>query len=143
MNYGERVLLSEPGVQVTSARFVVGHQTYPIMGITSVTQFYVPKPSSTVATGCGLAFVFGFFPAFIFAVLAFSSGSAALGWTAGFFGLAGLAVVGISIGTASVPNKYGVAITSAGSQVRPLVSQDLGHVQRVVGALNHALSMRG
>lgn len=43
--YGARpefTILQEPGVLVTSARFVVGQQTYPIANLTAVAPFTIP-----------------------------------------------------------------------------------------------------
>lgn len=140
MQYGygaprqEVQLLSEGWVQVTSARFVVGHQTYPLAGITSVAPFTVPKDASFawfLAVGSSLG---------ILASLGMMAVSVAVGFV--FLLIAG-AVLGFAIYEIKTKKAiHGVVICTSGMQVQALSSPDLQFVSRVVGSLNQALAMR-
>ncbi len=116
------------GVQVTSSRFVVGGQMYPVAAITSVAPFSIPAQRAGLIL---LAALLGLF----------TLGSAlAARWGAVFlFGtLAGLCGWRAS---ARVP-MHGVIITTSGMQIRPLTSANLVFVQQVVAALHQAVASR-
>jgi hypothetical protein len=134
----ERQLVAEPGVLVTSARVVVGQQTYPVAGISSVAPFTQRAHNPPNGVGIGMMIVG--------ALLVL--GGIGQDFTGGavLTVIFGAALVG---GAALVfkfsprkPDVHGVVITSAGAQFRALETTDLHQVSRVVGAINHALSMR-
>jgi hypothetical protein len=131
----ETQLLAEPGVVVTTARFVVGFQTYPISSITTVAPF-------TVQPSRGGAYLLGAFVSL--PALGTLLGGASLGSGTGiFFGLvlAGIAALCFWHG-AQKKAEHGLLVATSGMQVRALVTHDLGQVQRVLGALNHAIASR-
>lgn len=126
---GQEVPLLNMGwVQVTSARFVVGHQTYPINGITSVAPFSVApnRNGPFLLIGIALIVLFGGFAGQ-------SGGTAVLGL---IMGAIGIALVALAKPT------HGVTIMTAGMNVRALVSKDIALVHGVVTALNQAIAMR-
>lgn len=136
--YGARqefTILQEPGVIVTSARFIVGQQTYPMAGLTAVAPF--TDPPSTIGSIVGTLCVGGL--AAISGLAAYFAGSG-LGF--GVTGLLGAAATVILVLGMMKKPMHGVRIATAGGQVHALFSRDIQHVQRVVGALNQALSMR-
>ncbi len=128
-------LLAEQGVQVTSARFVVYQQTYPIAGITSVAPFSVP--SSNTGPGCLIAFAALFCIAPLVRLL--WDGDVKAGALVLFPG--SLLALGVWWFRSRKPS-YGVVIWTAGANVRALTSQDGMFVQRVIGALNQAIASR-
>lgn len=126
-------LLAEQGIQVTSARFVVYQQTYPLNGITHVAPFSF-QPSRTGALLGGM----------LFGLLTCICGGSAMSGDgsigpAFFFALLTAACVWSFVSKKMV---HGVVVSTAGMQQRPLMTTDAGLVHRVVGALNHAISMR-
>lgn len=129
-------ILSVDGVQVTSARFICWQQTYPIGGITSVSPFTVPasKGAPTLA-----AFWSGGW-ALIWLVSAIISGGG--GQPIVFFLFSVACTVGCVFWARSLKDSHGVMITTAGMNVRAVVSPNLQYVHAIVGALNQALAMR-
>jgi hypothetical protein len=121
-------LLAEYGVQVTTARFVVGSQLYPIAGLTKVDTFFIPAQRGNPILG---AVFFGL---------------VALGCLPGHAFVAALiflALCGICIAVArSKRPMYGIIIWTAGTNVRAILSFDQGHVMRVLQALHHAIGSR-
>jgi hypothetical protein len=131
-------IFSAPGVMVTSARFVVGQQTYPLSGITSVSPFTV------FATKNG-AILWTFWSALwvVIWAIAAAMGSGGSGYGTGFASFISLCSVVIGVlWWRSLKDSYGVAITAAGMNVKAVVSRDPAFVQHVCAALNQALSMR-
>jgi len=131
----EHVFLAEGGVQVTSARFTVFQQMYPISGITSVSPFTLPA-----SRGAPLALVtiFGIFALFSF--VGFLSSP-----NAGSF--LGLLITGaiVALGVfwfRSCKPIHVVMIATSGMQARALSTRDAGFAHRVVLALNHAVISR-
>ncbi len=121
-------LFEERGVRVTSARFVVYQQTYPIDGITSIAPFTVRARRSTpiLLTCIGsltllVALVLGAMGGMLLGLLALASG---IGWLT------------------QCKATHGVMIATAGMNVRALTSQNFGLILRVVAALNQAVAMR-
>lgn len=125
-------LLAEQGIQVTSARFIVYQQTYPINGITSVAPFSFQPSRTGPVVG---AILFG------------------LGTLGGLGALRHEGSIGMPFVCAlltgacvwwfiSIKAQHGVMVSTAGMQHRALVTTDQGLVARVVHALNQAISMR-
>ncbi|MBX3188399.1 MAG: hypothetical protein KF819_15385 [Labilithrix sp.] len=124
----EYPILSEQGVTVTTARFVVYQQTYPIAGITSVAPFQQPASRGGPIL---LACLFG-----LMMFVGFAGG--AIGG-----GLFFLVLMGICIAVAaSRKDTFGVVVWTAGTNVRALVTHDGAFVGRVVVALNQAIASR-
>jgi len=128
----EITFFAEQGVQVTSSRFVVHGQLYPLAGITSVAPFTTPpKRLGLVA----LAAVFGFFT--LASLGSLISRGAVLPLLV-FAVLTALCIWGIRRQKAT----HGVLIATAGMQVKALTSPDVAFVQQVVGALHQAVASR-
>jgi hypothetical protein len=123
----ERVLLSEGYVSVSTSRFVVGSQTYPMANVSSVKSFTAPAKTG--------------FPILLLVV----------GIIAGFSAFANkealvvaipLIALGIFLLRAAKPTFY-VALTTASGEVRPVGSKDQAYVERIITALNEAVVARG
>jgi hypothetical protein len=115
------------GVQVTSSRFVVFGQMYPLQGVTSVSPFTAPAKRAALIL---LAVLVGLL------MLMCLSHSLPL---AAFFGVG----AGICVWRAfAQKDLHGVAITTAGMQVRAFTSHDIALVQQIVGALHQAIATR-
>lgn len=115
----EQPLLTEKGVTVTTARLVVGSATYPIANLTLVRH--------EVRRRILWAVVAGFF------------GLASVPQGAGVTVL-GLALLGLAVWLAWP--KHNIVITTAGTNVVAMQSFNRAFAERVVGAINHALTMR-
>jgi hypothetical protein len=113
----EQPLLAERGVQVTTARFIVGGTTYPISGIVAVSPFSEPPNWVSIV-------IWGLF-----------------GLLTIWFGV-GVVPLGYALWILIKGGQYGVAIQTASGNVRALVSKDAAFAQRVAMALNNALAMR-
>jgi hypothetical protein len=131
----EHVFFAEGGVQVTSARFTVHQQMYPVAAITSVSPFSLP---ASKGAPIGLVLIFGFF---------FSLSLAGLinGPNAGSF--VSLVVTGafVALGVfwyRSRKPTHVVMITTSGMQARVLSTLDPAFAHRVVIALNQAVISR-
>lgn len=121
-------MLAEKGVQVTTTRFVVGRETYPIHEITSVAPYTV-KPK--IAGGAALA---------IFALLA---SPAAIHTGSTSFELACVVVLVLSIAYAATRRTtHVIAVATAGFSTPALVSTDMLFSKRVLATLKHSISMR-
>lgn len=129
-------ILQEQNVLVTTARFVVGQQTYPIVNLTAVAPFTIPP--SMVGSFIGCIAVSGL--AAVCALANWLTPGASIGYIlAGIFGA--LALVILVLGMMKKP-MHGVKVATAGGQVQALFTPDLQFAHRVVGALNQALSRR-
>lgn len=127
-------IFAAQGVQVTSARFVVGMKTYPIAAITSVAPlFFPPQTSGPVAAilfcSMGLLVSWG-----IYAI----DGT----WGATFAAIFAAGIVGGVFAYRAKKPGYGVLITTSGMNVQALTTWDGAFSQHVIGALNQAVSMR-
>ena len=131
----ERVLLEESGVTVTTARFMVGAQTYAMSSVNSVASFTVRE--SRLAAGCGVLIGVGFL---LFGASAiFEPRSRGVGI---LLVLAAVALF-VVIGSKVAKHTYAVRLTTSSGQVEALQSKELEFVQRVVKALNDAIVARG
>lgn len=128
-------LFAGPGIQITTARFVVGHQTYPIGGITTVAPFSVPAQTGGPIAMIGLG---GFFA--LCGAAGLVDGNAGALFGSMLFG-APLIAGGI-LWYRSRRATHGVVITTSGMNVRALVTQDIALVHGVVQALNQAIASR-
>ena len=117
----EKTFLSEGGVTVTNARFIVPSQTYAVSGITSVknSQDY---PKRLYPIVCGL---FGF----IFLVSATG------------FGLFLLVIA--AIWWIGQKTQYHILLTTSSGEAKALSSNDGSFISKVVNALNEAIVARG
>lgn len=138
----EVVLFNGVGVQVTSARFICGHQTYPVSNITSVAPFTVHPSKTGIVLGIVFSVGLVLLGLLMMAVAAAAESGAAAGL--GFmFLVLGLMIVGACIYFSRLMKPtHGVSITTSGMNVRALTSPDLALVNGVLSALNQALSMR-
>lgn len=135
----ETVLLAERGIQVTTARLIVGTQTFPLHSIGSVSPLFIPKET----VGATMAVVIA-----VLAGLPMSSCCIWLGESARSFGytllVATICMIVIAIAHAATRKTFhGVNVATPLGRVPIAVSDDQAFAQRVLGALNHALSMRG
>jgi hypothetical protein len=124
---GERVFLSEGGVQVSNSRFMVLGQTYAMSGITSVTALELRplRKGAIICIALGL-------------LMLFMVGNQSQGVTGGLF------FVGIGLlWWALKKNKYSMVLNSASGEVEALTSTDALFISRVVAALNEAIAARG
>ncbi|CAN5901411.1 hypothetical protein BH11MYX4_BH11MYX4_01960 [soil metagenome] len=134
----ETVLLSEPGLQVTTARLVVGYLTYPIASITSVTPFTVTAnmrvPNAAVVLGLVVNLA---------ALGAIRMGTENKGgW---LFVVAMIGSIAFFWGLYQVRTRqtvHGISVATSGTEVRAFHSPDLARVHRVLGALNQAIGSR-
>lgn len=128
MAQGERTFLSDGGVTVTQARFMVPGQTYAMSGVTSVKSL-VESPSRK-----------GPLAVMAFGILVLLSGA-----QSGAGGvLLGMAIAGIGgLWWYLQKPKYIVVLHSASGESRAYVSADGGLVGRIVSALNDAIVARG
>ena len=123
----EQTLLSEGNVSVSTARFVVEGQMYPISGITSVkslTQRPIKWPMILIAFGViSLANVI-------------AEGNIDVLWFVVFFGGGGLLwmIKGV---------KYILVLSTASGEVQALTSRNQAFIIRIVNALNQAIVQRG
>lgn len=124
-----------PGVLVTSARFVVGSQLYPISGITSV--------SAQTKLGDRLIWYIGA-SLFLLPAIAIVVGGLLFGsLTVATFAvpLIVIGVIVVLIGR-SVRDVHSVWITTSGMQIAAITHRDLGAIQQVVSALHQAIVSR-
>jgi len=134
----ERPLLSEPGLVVTTARFVVGHQTYPIQGIATVAPY-------TVAAKRVANYVVGGF--FAFSTFGNCVGTdlaenGAGGKIVTMFFTAGIAALAFWLAKQKKDTHGIMLATSAGGRIQAFMTQDGPQMVRVLGALNQAIASR-
>lgn len=125
----ERVILSEGDVSVSTARFVVGAQTYPISNVSSVKWFATP-PNTSLAV---LLILLGAL-LLVYAITQKEAGAVFLAVGA----LGG----GVALWRASKAVCH-VVLATSGGEVRAVSSTDRASVERIVGALNQAIVSRG
>ena len=125
----ERVFLQEGHVSVSSARFVVGAQTYPMANVSSVKAFASP-PNVTLQVLMLLAAI-----VWTISILARSA------WGELFFSVA-LLVLGIVL-LKVAKTTHPVALTTSAGEVRPVSAYDKAYIDRIVAALNQAVVSRG
>jgi hypothetical protein len=131
----ETPIFNVGGVQVTTARFICWQQTYPIGGITSVSPFTV-FASKSGPNGWGVwSALWGVI--WFVGLLNGAGANAVIG-----FIFSALCVAACVAWARSKKDSYGVMITTAGMNVRAVVSADREFVGNIIGALNYALSMR-
>lgn len=117
----EQTFLSENGVTVTNARFLVPTQTYAVTGITSVkNDKETPKRSYPI--WCG---IIGLLLLFSIPILGGALIVLAIVWWIG------------------QKPRYHVFLTTAGGETKALSSQNGPFISRVVQALNDAIVARG
>lgn len=137
----EQQLFAAGGVQVTTARLVCWNQTYPMASISSVSTFIVPASQS--GFGWAVFFGLGALGSFAMAALGIAVSSTEMALVFGLLTACSTTfAILISRAVRARKPSYGVMISTAGMQVRAVVSPDGPMVQAIVGALNHALSMR-
>lgn len=119
------------GVQITSSRFVVGTQMYPLAGITSVSPFTIPPKR------------FGLILGALFSLLLTTGAVTPLVEGKPIAFLLFAAITGLFVWRVTQRKTvHGVTISTAGMQVRALTSPDVTFVQQVVGALHQAIASR-
>ncbi len=120
----EKTFLSEGGVTVTNARFIVSAQTYAMSGVTSVKSFeeMPSRKGPIILIAIGLLAMLGGKDTIVVALLFLAGGIA---WW--FLAKA----------------KYYVLLSSASGEAKALSSPDRDWIGRVVGALNDAIVHRG
>jgi ABC-type Fe3+ transport system permease subunit len=117
----EKTFLSEGGVTVTNARFIVSSQTYAMSGITSVKNSQEP-PKRSYPIICGLL---------------------------GLLFLVGVPLLGIVLVILAIvwwigqKSQYHVLLTTASGEMKALSSTDGDLITKVVQALNDAIVARG
>jgi hypothetical protein len=116
----ERVFLQEGNVSVSDKRFVVGAQTYPLSGITSI-KSHQQVPSRVIPIVIGL---FGLL------VLASSVAGGAIAILVAFL-----------IWFLQKP-AYSVVLSTAAGEQQALMAPDRAYIERVVQALNNAVVAR-
>ena len=134
----ETLLLSEPGLLVTTARLVVGSLTYPIATITSVAPFTVTAdmrgPNAAVVLGLVVNLA---------AVVATKMGTEnKCGW---LFVVAVIGSIAFCWGLYQARTRqtvHGISVATASMQVRVFHSPDLARAHRLLGALNQAIASR-
>jgi hypothetical protein len=134
----ETLLLSEPGLQVTTARLVVGYRTYPIAAIASVAPFTLTAdirvPNAAVALGLVVNLA---------ALVAIKMGTENKGGWLFVVALAGsIAFVWGLYQARTRQTVHGISAATSGMQVRVFQSPDLARVHRVLVALNQAIACR-
>jgi hypothetical protein len=120
----EKIFLSEGGVKVTNARFIVSSQTFAMSGITSI-NVSEDKPSRTV-------------PAVIIAlgIIALLGGKAFLPY----------AIAVIAVGSswfALQKSVFHVLLTTASGEAKALTSNNKKWITKVITALNDSIVHRG
>lgn len=142
MNYGygapppvsESTLFQAPGVLVTNTRFVSGNRTFPMNGITSVSEHVTPSKRF-------LAVVFMLFSAASLLIFIIS----AAGGNVSLFTLFWV-VVWAGLGAwrwIANPTLYHVVVQTAGTNVSAITSPNIQVAAAVSAALNQAIVMRG
>lgn len=127
----EKIFYEKDGVKVTSARFIVHQETYPIVNISSVKQRSDPPKN-----GCGVVLM-AFGGLFAFAAMG------AEGETASML-LIGLLMGGIGWGIwKSAKAEHIVILNTAGNDVKALKSFIKEDIDNVIKALNDAIVHRG
>ena len=112
----------ESGVFVTTTRFQVPGTTYPINGITSVSNVEI-KPNRMAS-----------YVIILFGLVGLIAGSAS-------FGAVMLVIGGVIF--AMQKTEYAVSIFTAGGQINAIKSADDKKVTKIVTALNEAIIQRG
>lgn len=127
----EHTLLDEEMVTVTTTRFIVPGQTYPIAGITSIANTVDSSmaPAGLVIVGIGIAAIGG--------SLGSTPGAGAVIVVGAVLLLAG--VVGMTVSK----SKHHVVLTTSAGEVRAFTSTDKDLINNVVVALNQAIVRRG
>ncbi|MCH8172196.1 MAG: QacE [Proteobacteria bacterium] len=118
----EKSYFKNEEVSVSTTRFQVPGTTYPVNGITSVTNFVIaPKRGLPIVLGIlGLAFLF--MENYVF----------------------GLSFLGVAILIWFLQKtKYAVRISTAGGQVDAIISTDQAEIGKIVTELNEAIIERG
>ncbi len=137
----ETTLLAEPGLLITTSRLVVGDQTYPIVDITNVATF-----SETPDQAASTAMVVVGIVVNLSALVAMKTDVAKEGpLYAVALVVAMLGSIAFMVGLYRARNRvvlYGVVVATPSVQVRAIVTPQLARMQRVLGALNHAVALR-
>lgn len=120
----ESIFLNEGSVSVSNSRFIVDGQTYAMSNVTSVKPGFIDiKRGETVFVGAiGLACLFG--SGIIFLI-----------------GLVFIAAAAIYL-MVSKP-QFTVVLNTSSGETQALASEDKEYIERVLGALNKAIVIRG
>ena len=129
LSVAERVFFQEGHVFVSSTRFVVGDQTYPIANVSSVKAFASP-PNVTLQ-------ILMLLVAIVWTVAIVARGA----WEEMIFTVP-LLVLGIVLMKIAKTTHH-VALTTSAGEVRPINAYDKTYIGRVVAALNQAIVSRG
>ncbi len=131
-------MLSEPGLQVTTARLVVGYQTYPIAAFTNVTPFTVTAemrgPSAAVVLG-------GVVNLAAFAGIKMGTENQG-GWLLVVATIGSIVFLWGLYQARTRQTMHGISVATSGTQLRVFASPDMARVHRVLGALNQAIASR-
>ena len=124
----EKVFFERGETTVTSARFIVGAQTFAMQGITSVQGIETPPGYALPA---------------IMVVIGVGAGLSGLGRSVGLvaFGVA-FSAFGVLVGFLR-KSTYAVVLRTAGGEVVACRSKDRGYMLQVIQALNDAIVSRG
>lgn len=133
----------ETGVRITSARAILGNNTYSMANISSVGLGAIPanRTPATVATLCGLVMMF------VAIWLAWDSVRDSLAVAAllgALFGLPGLLMLLWGVrATGTAKPTYVVCLRAAGGETNALLSQNKGYIDSIIQAINEAIVKRG
>ena len=137
----ETTLLAEPGLLITTSRLVVGDQTYPIADIKNVATFTETpgQAASTATVLVGMVVNLGA----LFAMKTDAGKEGPLHAVA--LVVAMLGSIAFLVGLYRARNRvvlYGVVVVTPSAHVRAIATPRLARMQRVLGALNHAVGSR-
>ena len=130
-------IFASGGVEVTSKRFVCYQQTYPLSGITAYSPFFVPASVGVPAT---LGVLFGIGAVGAVMLIKEARGDTGPFWVV-LLVLIALCTVCV-FWVRSMKPSYGVQISTAGLQVKAVVTADQAFQQAIIDALNEAVAMR-
>jgi hypothetical protein len=142
MPANEQVILEEGQVRITNLRAILGPKTYAMSNITSVTMAKSqPGTCLPFALLLGGAALLALFLLSAYSALSSPRTTDAPSWILLVVGAISLAI-GIIVHRGAKPD-YIVKIGSASGESNALSSRDRASIERIVGAMNQAIVMRG
>jgi hypothetical protein len=130
----EQTLFNERGVYISNIRFISNAQTYAISGVTSVGSA-IERPSKF---GAVVLMLLGAFIAFLGLIVLLFSKAGLVGILLGF----GIVALGVVVWRSLTPT-FIVLLRSASGERKATTNKDEAFIMRIVGALNHAIVIRG